>query len=63
MKEEEWQQHFLNSKSSARRAMGAMDTQRVMGIMFDRLYTLRNQLLHGGATRNGAVNRCRITQT
>jgi len=49
MKEEEWQQYFLNSKSSARRAMGAMDTQKVMGIMFDRLYTLRNQLRHGGA--------------
>jgi hypothetical protein len=62
MKEEEWQQHFLNSKSSARRAMGAMDTQKVMGIMFDRLYTLRNQLLHGGATWNGAVNRSQMTQ-
>jgi hypothetical protein len=62
MEEEEWQQHFLNNKSSARRAMGSMDTQKVMGIMFDRLYTLRNQLLHGGATWNGAVNRSQMTQ-
>jgi hypothetical protein len=31
-------------------------------VMFDRLYTLRNQLLHGGATWNGAVNRAQITQ-
>ncbi len=26
-------------------------------ILFDRLYTLRNQLLHGGATYAGSVNR------
>ena len=25
--------------------------------MFDRLYVLRNQLFHGGATWNGKVNR------
>jgi hypothetical protein len=47
--EEQWQQAFQNSKAAALRAMGSMDTQKVMGIMFDRLYTLRNQLLHGGA--------------
>jgi len=33
-----------------------------MGIMFDRLYTLRNQLLHGGATWNSGVNRSQISQ-
>jgi len=49
--EEQWQQAFQNSKAAALRAMGSMDTQKVMGIMFDRLYTLRNQLLHGGAHR------------
>ena len=47
--EEQWQQAFQNSKAAALRAMGSQDTQKVMGIMFDRLYTLRNQLLHGGA--------------
>jgi len=60
--EEEWQQAFQNSKAAALRAMGSMDTQKVMGIMFDRLYTLRNQLLHGGATWNSNINRSQISQ-
>lgn len=29
----------------------------LLGVMFNRLYTLRNQLIHGGATWNGSVNR------
>jgi hypothetical protein len=29
----------------------------VLGIVFTRLYTLRNQLMHGGATWGGKVNR------
>ena len=49
MTEEEWQSAFQKSKSAALRALGNTDTQKVMGVMFDRLYTLRNQLLHGGA--------------
>ena len=60
--EEQWQQTFQNSKAAALRAMGSMDTQKVMGIMFDRLYTLRNQLLHGGATWNSNINRSQISQ-
>ena len=29
--------------------------------MFDRLYVLRNQLVHGGSTWNSAVNRSQIS--
>jgi hypothetical protein len=47
---------------SAMQALGRMDTQSVMAVMFNRLYTLRNQLLHGGATWNSAINRNQITQ-
>ena len=60
--EADWQLAFKNSKSAARRALGKMDTPKVMGIMFDRLYTLRNQLLHGGATWNSSINRSQISQ-
>jgi len=60
--EEEWQQSFQRSKTSASRALGRMDTQSVMEVMFNRLYTLRNQILHGATTWNGAVNRSQITQ-
>jgi len=60
--EDDWQQAFLRSKASSFRALGRGDTRRVMGVMFDRLYTLRNQLLHGGATWNSGVNRSQISQ-
>jgi len=29
----------------------------LLGALFNRLYALRNQLIHGGAIWNGAVNR------
>ncbi len=60
--EEAWQLAFQKSKAAARHALGEIDTQKVMGIMFDRLYTLRNQLLHGGATWNSSINRSQISQ-
>lgn len=62
LSEQAWLLAFQKSKAAARRALGDMDTQKVMGIMFDRLYTLRNQLLHGGATWNSSVNRRQISQ-
>ena len=38
----------------------AGQTEQVLGIVFDRLYVLRNQLVHGGATWNSQVNRGQI---
>mgnify|MGYP006209167631 FL=1 len=32
----------------------------MLGILFQRLYVLRNQLIHGGATWNGKVNRSQV---
>ncbi|MDB2612612.1 hypothetical protein N9Z00_02485 [Flavobacteriaceae bacterium] len=31
-----------------------------MGLVLDRLYTVRNQLIHGGATYQGKVNRSQV---
>lgn len=36
------------------------DTAKVLAIVFDRLYVLRNQLVHGGATWNSSVNRQQV---
>lgn len=36
------------------------DTLVVLGIVFDRLYVLCNQLLHGGAVWNSRVNRRQV---
>ena len=55
--EVQWQQKFHDARSCANRALGHKDTGKVLAIIFSRLYTLRNQLLHGGATWNSRVNR------
>ncbi|MCP4076404.1 MAG: hypothetical protein GY744_09490 [Gammaproteobacteria bacterium] len=58
--EDEWEYLFESAKISAQNALGSMDTVKILAIVFDRLYTLRNQLIHGGATWNGSVNREQI---
>jgi hypothetical protein len=57
IEEDEWKKAFDRSKASANRALGRTDTKRVLAEIFDRLYTLRNQIVHGGSTWNGDVNR------
>ena len=58
--EHEWHEAFDNSKSAAHRALGKADTTKVLAIIFDRLYTLRNQVVHGGSTWGGQVNRAQL---
>jgi hypothetical protein len=55
--EEAWRASFERSRRSANRALGRQNTARVLAEVFDRLYTLRNQIVHGGATWNSSVNR------
>jgi hypothetical protein len=57
----DWRERFARSKSSAHRALGRMDTKKVFAVAFDRLYTLRNQVVHGGSTWNSSVNRSQVT--
>ena len=37
-----------------------MNTKKIFAVTFDRLYVLRNQVVHGGATWNSSVNRDQI---
>ena len=55
--ENDWQESFNKAKESAHRALGNRDTIKVLNIIFSRLYTLRNQLIHGGATWQSSANR------
>lgn len=55
-----WERAFEAGKKAALRAVVTQDTQTVLGIVFDRLYVLRNQLVHGGATWNSKVNRDQV---
>ena len=60
LSEDEWQDSFTRSKASASRALGRMNTRKVLAVIFDRLYVLRNQLMHGSATWNSSVNRDQV---
>ena len=55
--ESEWKDRFANAKRSAQAALACGNTPALLSVMFNRLYTLRNQLIHGGATWGGKVNR------
>ena len=53
----EWTDQFARAKKVAHSALARGNTPALLSIIFDRLYTLRNQLIHGGATWDGQVNR------
>lgn len=55
-----WEEDFKRAKDKAHRALSNKDTDTVLAVVFDRLYTLRNQIMHGGATHNSQVNRSQI---
>jgi len=57
MTEEQWKQRFGAAKRAAQTALGHRDTVTVLSIVLARIYTLRNQLIHGGATWRSGVNR------
>lgn len=52
-----WEASFAASKKAAFASLINGDTTTVLSIVFDRLYVLRNQLVHGGATWNSKINR------
>ncbi|WP_019022985.1 HEPN domain-containing protein [Thioalkalivibrio sp. ALE23] len=54
---EDWQERFAAARRAAHAALAQQDTGTVLAIVFQRLYTLRNQLVHGGATWGSSVNR------
>ncbi len=57
---ENWSYRFERQQNDVRKALGRGDTKSILNTLFYRLYTLRNQLLHGGATWNGSVNRQQV---
>jgi hypothetical protein len=55
-----WETAFASSRKVALDAIMRGNTATLLSIVFDRLYVLRNQLVHGGATWNSKVNRNQI---
>ena len=60
LSEDVWEQRFAAAKRAAQVALGKRDTGTVLSIVLSRIYMLRNQLMHGGATWNSSVNREQI---
>ncbi len=58
--EDEWEKKFDKSRAMAQKALAIKDTVVFVGILFDRLYVLRNQLVHGGASWKSKVNRDQV---
>ena len=55
-----WEQKLIVSVRHTGFQLGHGDTVGVLTTLFDRLYVLRNQLVHGGATWNSSVNRSQV---
>jgi hypothetical protein len=57
---EGWEERMASAQRRINRAIAEQDAPMVLCILFDRLYVLRNQLVHGGATWNSSVNRSQV---
>lgn len=55
-----WEASFRAARETALVAVTGGDALTVLGIVMDRLYVLRNQLVHGGATHGSHVNRQQV---
>ena len=60
--QEVWKESFETAKKEVSYSLQNKDTVTVLCVTFNRLYTLRNQLIHGGATYNSSVNRQQMQQ-
>ena len=56
-----WEPSLGRSISRFQRAIENDNIRDILEELFDRLYVLRNQLIHGGATWQGSVNRSQVT--
>ena len=57
---DDWEEKLAASQRQIATAMTQFDTGRILLVVFDRLYVLRNQLVHGGATWNSSINRAQV---
>jgi hypothetical protein len=56
----EWEYSHKKSVNEAMRYVSANKTASLLEIILDRLYVLRNQLMHGGATYKSKINRSQL---
>ena len=57
---QDWEARFEKGIRRTKDALREKDTKAILVTLFDRLYVLRNQLVHGGATWGSSVNRSQV---
>ena len=57
IEESVWKDGFVEAQRRVRNALAAQDIDSILLVLFDHLYTLRNQIVHGGATHGSLSNR------
>lgn len=55
--ESAWLADFDKAKRKINTALKHQDTHGILTVVFERIYTLRNQIVHGGASFNSSANR------
>jgi hypothetical protein len=56
----DWRDMLDRSRKVIASALTRQDSATILSVLFDRLYVLRNQLVHGGATWQSEVNRAQV---
>jgi len=56
----DWERLFKQSKINSRDYLAHQQVAELLGLVLDRLYTVRNQLIHGGATYKSKLNRSQV---
>ena len=59
--DDNWKERFDKSRRTALRALSRHKVAPLLLVVLDRLYVLRNQLVHGGATYKSSWNRNQVT--
>ena len=57
---EDWERSFKRGIQKGGEYLANQEVDKLLEIVLDRLYTVRNQLLHGGATYKSKVNRSQV---
>jgi len=56
----DWEEAFERANAAARRALEQQNTVELLSICLSRIYMLRNQIVHGGATWGSGKNRQQV---
>lgn len=55
-----WKKLFEKSNEDAQKYLSKFEVAKLIEVVLDRLYMLRNQIMHGGATYKSKVNRSQV---